>query len=87
MMRNASSGTMLDRGRRLSSGDDGLGVTAITVGGICVIRNASSGAMLDRGRWLSQSGAFLSRFCSPATSCTFLHLPANPFHSLCYIAV
>eukprot|EP00961_Rhodomonas_salina_P265522 3589372-Rhodomonas_salina.1 len=87
MMRNASSGAMLDRWRRLLLGYDGLGVNAITVGGIYVISNASSGLMLDRGRWLSQSGAFLSRFCSSATSCKFLHLPANPFYFLCYIAV
>eukprot|EP00961_Rhodomonas_salina_P146159 1967308-Rhodomonas_salina.1 len=28
MMRNASSGAMLDRGQQLSSGDNGLGATA-----------------------------------------------------------
>jgi len=61
--------------------------TAITVRGICVISKASSGAMLDRGRWLSPLGVSVSRLFSPATSCKFLHLSANPFHSFCYVAV
>eukprot|EP00961_Rhodomonas_salina_P080228 1079246-Rhodomonas_salina.2 len=58
MIPNTSSGAMLDRGRQLSSGNDGLGATAITVGCACTMPNASSGAMLDRGRRLSPSRAF-----------------------------
>eukprot|EP00961_Rhodomonas_salina_P216388 2922985-Rhodomonas_salina.1 len=91
MMCNSQSEAMLDLGvMAITVGPGGVCeqiATAITVGGIRVISKASSGVMLDRGRWLSPLGVSVSSFCSPATSCKFLHLPANPFHSFCYVAV